>query len=571
MTDTSTEAAGPDDVLGNGSDPGPLEATVRAAEQMTGGQALVAALTAHGVEVVFGIPGTHNLEIYRHLSDVGLRHVSPRHEQGAGYAADGYARTTGRPGVAIVTSGPALLNAAAAVGQAYSDSVPVLVISPGLPLRHPALGNGILHETKDQGAALAAVAAASIRVTSVAQIPIAVAQAFAIMTSGRPRPVHLEVPLDVLTESGDVVIASAVRRSPAPAPATATAAAAARLGGAATPVLLIGGGARAASAEVRALAERLGAAVVTTANGKGVLPEDHPLSLGAGIHLAAVADLVAGADVVVAIGTELAPSDLWNGPLPIRSPLIRIDVDPVAVVTNVVPDLALVGDAALTVAALLELLGETPADSGTPPAEQVATWRARKANDAAAEGAEWLDIVRALAEALPRDAIVANDSAMVCYYGAIANLPVHLPSSFLYPVGFGTLGYGLPAAIGAKVANPQRPVVALLGDGGVMFTLAELATAADLGVPLPVIIVDNAGYGEIRNEMIGRDDPVHAVTFRSPDFAALGRALGCRAVTITDPVELTQAVREALTADVATVIHVIHRDPAASIVEGARS
>ncbi|MDO5712506.1 MAG: thiamine pyrophosphate-binding protein, partial [Micrococcales bacterium] len=291
---------------------------MRVPVRMTGGQAVVAALAAQGVEVVFGIPGTHNLEIYRHLGDVGLRHVGSRHEQGAGYAADGYARTTGLPGVAIVTSGPALLNAAAAVGQAYSDSVPILVISPGLPLRHPGLGNGILHEAKDQGAAMAAIAAASIRVTTVAEIPVALAQAFAIMTSGRPRPVHLEVPINVLAESGDVVIASTVRRELAAASATETAAAAARLGGAAAPVLLIGGGARAASVEVRALAERLGAPVVTTANGKGILPEDHPLALGAGIHLAAVADLVAGADVVVAIGTELAPSDLWNGPLPIR-------------------------------------------------------------------------------------------------------------------------------------------------------------------------------------------------------------------------------------------------------------
>ncbi len=574
MTETTARASGPDRVPAHDHSPEQMEATVRTPEQMTGGHAVVAALAAHGVEVVFGIPGTHNLEIYRHLRDVGLRHVSPRHEQGAGYAADGYARTTGRPGVAIVTSGPALLNAAAAVGQAYSDSVPVLVISPGLPVRHPALGNGILHEAKDQGAALAAIATASIRVTSVAEIPVALAQAFAIMTSGRPRPVHLEVPLDVLAESGEVVIAATVQRAPAPAPAAETAAAAARLGGAATPVLLVGGGARAAAAEVRALAERLGAPVVTTANGKGVLPEDHPLALGAGIHLAAVADLVAGADVVVAIGTELAPSDLWNGPLPIRGLLVRIDVDPVAIVTNVVPDVALVGDAALTVATLLEALGQVPAGSGSPAAEaaeQVAMWRTRKDNDAAAEGAEWLDIVRALAEALPRDAIVANDSAMVCYYGAIANLPVHLPASFLYPVGFGTLGYGLPAAIGAKVANPERPVVALLGDGGVMFTVAELATAADLAMPLPVVIVDNSGYGEIRNEMIDRDDPVRAVTFRSPDFAALGRALGCRGVTITDPAELTQAVREALAADVATVIHLIHRDPAASIVEGARA
>lgn len=542
--------------------------------RMTGGEAVVAALAANGVETVFGIPGTHNLEIYRHLGDHGIRHVAPRHEQGAGYAADGYARSTGRPGVAIVTSGPALLNAAAAIGQAYSDSVPFLVVSPGLPVRHPALGNGILHEAKDQGAAIAAVAAASIRATSVAEIPVAVAQAFAIMTSGRPRPVHLEIPLDVLAESADVRVAAGVSVAPTAAPADAIGAAAALLGRATRPVLLVGGGARRAAAQVRGLAERLGAPVVTTTNGKGVLDEDHPLALGAGIHLPAVADLVARADVVVAVGTELAPSDLWNGPLPIHCPVVRADIDPVGMVTNIVPDIALVGDAALTLDGLLATLAPvSPVESAgdtTDTTDTVAVWRSRKAADAAAEGAEWVSLIAALADALPRDAIVAADSAMVCYYGAIANLPAHEPSSFLYPVGFGTLGYGLPAAIGAKVAQPGRPVLALLGDGGVMFTVAELATAAALGQPLPVVIVDNAGYGEIRNEMIDRDDPVRAVTFPSPDFAALGRALGCLGVTVTTAADLAVAVREALVADTATVIHVVHHDPASAIAEGAR-
>ncbi len=552
--------------------------------RMTGGQALVAALAANGVQVAFGIPGTHNLELYRYLGDHGIRHVSPRHEQGAGYAADGYARSSGRPGVALVTSGPAVLNAAAAMGQAYSDSIPILVVSPGLPVRHPALGNGILHETKDQGAAVAAVAAASIRPTSVAEIPVAVAQAFAILRSGRPRPVHLEIPLDVLAEQAEVTIVTGTPTAPAGAPAEAVAAAARLLGAAARPVLLVGGGARWAASQVRALAERLGAPVVTTTNGKGVLPDDHPLALGAGIHLAAVADLVAQADVVGVIGAELAPSDMWNGPLPITCPVVRVDVDPVGVVTNVVPDVALVGDAARTLDDLLATLdpdgmppSSVPGDASQQPggvssaaAETAAQWRSRKADDAAAEGAEWLEIVGALAEALPRDAVLAGDSAMVCYYGAISNLPAYQPSSFLYPVGFGTLGYGLPAAIGAKVAHPDRPVVALLGDGGVMFTVAELATAAALRQPLPVVIVDNSGYGEIRNEMIDRDDPVRAVTFAAPDFAALGRALGCRGVTVTSPTDLTDAVRAALTVDTATVIHVVHDDPASTIAEGAR-
>jgi acetolactate synthase-1/2/3 large subunit len=271
-----------------------------------------------------------------------------------------------------------------------------------------------------------------------------------------------------------------------------------------------------------------------------------------------VRDLVADADVVLAVGTELAPSDLWNGPLPLADRLVRIDVDAVGCLANATPAVALIGDAGATLDALLDALPET---TGGPGAERAASWRGRKQQEARAEGAEWLPIVEQLAEVLPPDAIVAGDSAMVCYYGVLTNLATSRSGSFLYPTGFGTLGYGLPAAIGAKVAAPDAPVVALLGDGGIMFTLAELATAADLGLPLPVLVVDNSGYGEIRNEMIDRDDPVHAVTFRSPDFAAIGRAVGCDGVTLDGPAGLADAVRRALGADRPTVLHLRH-DPA---------
>ncbi len=517
---------------------------------MTGGEALVAALVDHGVELVFGIPGTHNLEIYKHLSLQGVRHVSTRHEQGAGYAADGYARTTDKVGVAVVTSGPALLNAATAVAQAWSDSVPVLVVSPGLPLRHPATGNGLLHETRDQGAAMRALSAASLRATGVAEIPTTVAQAFALMTSGRPRPVHLEVPLDVLEETAEVTRVAPLLRATSLPSEQSLADSAARLEGARRPVMLVGGGAKRAAAEVRELAELLGAPVVTTTNGKGILPEDHELALGAGVHLPAVRALVEEADLVVAVGTELAPADLWYGELPVAGKLVRIDIDPVGAVTNAAPAVALVGDAAAT-------LGELAKRVSRPPAGlDVEGWRERKRDDSRREGAEWTTLVGAMAEALPRDVILSTDNAMACYYGAMANVASYTPASFLFPTGYGTLGYGLPAAIGAKLGNPDRPVVAMLGDGGIMFTVQELATAAVLGLALPVVVVDNNGYGEIRNEMVERHDPVHAVDFPAPDFAALGRALGCRGVTLDDPAEVTAHIREGLTADRPTVIHV---------------
>ncbi|GAA2381592.1 thiamine pyrophosphate-binding protein [Nonomuraea africana] len=513
---------------------------------MTGGQALVRALARHGVDTVFGIPGTHNLEIYAALAAHGVRHVGTRHEQGAGYAADGYARMTGRPGVAVVTSGPAVLNAAAAIGQAYSDSVPVLLVSPGMPLRHPGAGNGLLHETRER--AMGAVAARSLRVTSVAEIPVAVAQAFAEMTGGRPRPVHLEIPFDVLEEEATAPDVAPLPRTVHRPAGEDLDAAAAVLGAARLPLIIAGGGARAAAGALPALAERLGAPVVTTANGTGVVPGDHPLALGAGPHLAAVRAAAEEADAVLVVGSELAPADLWNGPLPLDGKVVRIDVDPVQAVTNARPEVVLVGDAGAALDGLLARLG--PSAAAVPP--HVARWRERMRAEAEREGARWLGIVRALAAALGPDGVVAGDSAMACYYGALPNLGGRL----LYPAGFGTLGYGLPAAIGAAVAGPGRPVAALMGDGGLMFTVAELATAVQLGLPLPVVVVDNGGYGEIRAEMAARHDPVHAVDLPSPDFPLLAHALGAYGTAAEDPEALRAALVAALKADRPTLIHV---------------
>lgn len=527
---------------------------------MTGGEALIAALAAHGVDTIFGIPGTHNLSAYAAMKRHGIRHISPRHEQGAGYAADGYARSSGRPGVCLTTTGPAILNAATAALQAYSDSVPVLFVSPGMPLRHPGRGNGLLHEVKDQSGAMAAILGRSHRVTSVAEIPLAVAQAWTDLTGGRPRPVHLEIPLDLLEERAEVTVVDPVPATACtPAPESVTAGAAA-CAGARRPVLVVGGGARRAGAEVIALAEAVGAPILATSNGKGIVPEDHPLFVGAGLQHRCVLDLMDDSDLVIAVGTEFAPSDWWIGLPDLSGKVLRIDVDPAGIVTNVVPAVPVVGDAAVALRALRAEL-DRPAPAGA--AQRAAQWRDRHRQAARAEGEPWLPIVSAIAEALPRDAIVAADSAMACYYGALSNLPLHRPGAFLYPTGAGTLGFGLPAGIGAKIADPDAAVLVLQGDGGTMFTVAELAAAAELGIALPVVVVDNGGYGEIRNEMADRGEPVHAVALGRPDFPALARSLGCHGVRAADPAELTGAVKAALEADRPTLIHVREESRAA--------
>ncbi|WP_394620582.1 thiamine pyrophosphate-binding protein [Lentzea sp. JNUCC 0626] len=521
--------------------------------RLSGADALVRALVAHGTELVFGIPGTHNLGIYRALADHDVKHVTPRHEQGAGFAADGYARVTGKPGVCLTTSGPAVLNAMTAVTQSYSDSVPVLLISPGMPLRHPGRGNGTLHEVRHQSVALEAVIGYSNRVQSVAEIPLAVAQAFAHMTSGRPRPAHLEIPLDLIDALDGVVEVPPLVLAHPPADAVTIAAAAKRLNAAVAPGMIIGGGAKAAAEQITLLAERLGAPVVTTANGKGIVSEHHPLSIGAGLHHEAVADFVAECDAVLAIGTELASTDLWNGPLTFPGDLIRVDVDPAQMITNALPDYPLVGDAEATVAELNQRLGNPAATVDTARADR---WRQLFTAQARTQGTPWLPLVGSLADALAPGAIIAGDSAMACYYGALSNLRLDRPASFLYPTGFGTLGYGLPAAIGAKMAAPERQVVALHGDGGIMFTLAELATAAQERLPLPVIVADNGGYGEIRREMVDRSEPVHGVNLPGVDFVKVAHGLNCHGVTVDDEDRLTTALRKSFTADRPTVIHV---------------
>ncbi|WP_329531144.1 5-guanidino-2-oxopentanoate decarboxylase [Streptomyces sp. NBC_01450] len=531
----------------------------------TGGEALVRALAAHDVTQAFGIPGTHNLEIYRHLAAYGVRHTTPRHEQGAGYAADGYARVTGRPGVVITTTGPALLNVTAAVGQAYSDSVPLLVVSPGMPLRHPRLATGLLHEMRSQTEALRGVAAFSHRVSSVAEIGAAVARAFTLFRTRRPRPVHLEVPLDLLTAAetaGPVRLAPAATAGPVP-DAEALRRAARTLGEARRPALVLGGGARGAAASCLALAEACGAPVVTTANGKGIVPERHPLSLGVSLHTEAVQKWLAGRDVVLAVGTELAESDFWSPPTALGGTLVRADLDPDQMHSGLPTDIALVGDARASLEGLLSEMGlharvrhDVPDPRGGVDVDEVAAVRDARYAGSAARDARWIPYLRAIRGVLADDAVLTSDSAQCCYYGALPHLPLGPAGRYLHPTGFGTLGYALPAAIGAKVACPERQVVALSGDGGLQFTVQELATAAQLRLPLPVVVFDNGGYGEIRDEMAARGDRPTAVDLAPVDLPALARAYGGQGTRVCHPDELALALTEALRTPGPTLIAV---------------
>ncbi|MEV6414419.1 thiamine pyrophosphate-binding protein [Kribbella sp. NPDC051718] len=534
------------------------------AEVVTGGAAVIDSLVANGVRHVFGIPGTHNLELYRYLPASGIRHIVTRHEQGAGYAADGYARVTGGPGVLITTSGPGITNAITALATSYADSVPTLAISPGPPRGTVGKDVGWLHELKNQQGALDAVCDRSIRVESADELPETIADIFAGFRTRRPRPVHLEIPVDVLEGEW-------VRRTATPPPAAlpadldsvAIGNLITALGQATRPLLIAGGGARGAGEEIRALAAR-GVPVLTTVNGKGILDETDPLSLGASIRLAAAHQAVAEADLVIAVGTELGDSDLWGGVLE-SAQVIRIDLDPGQLHKNLRADLAITGDAQQILHAVVtnshftaERERETAA-AGRPEAEaagaaeHVVGWRRAIVAEAAKDAGAWAEVQRVLAGVLPADAVVAGDSSQVTYYGTVHYWPFTPANRLLYPTGYATLGYGLPAAIGAKIAAPERAVVGLFGDGAAMFTIQELVTATELKLALPIVVADNGGYAEIREQMVDRGIAPQAVDLYQPDLPALARAIGAYGVEAT--IETLGALTaEALTADRPTLI-----------------
>jgi acetolactate synthase-1/2/3 large subunit len=517
-----------------------------------GGAAVVETLAAHGVDTVFGIPGTHNLELYRHLAPCGIRPVTPRHEQGAGYAAEGYARVTGRPGVVLTTSGPGLTNAMTAAATAYAESQPVLIVSPGVPTGTEGADLGLLHETKDSSGAMGHLVRWSRRVGSPDEAADAVAEAFASFRGTRPRPVHVEVPVDVLEQewTGSPWVGAATP-PPEPDPA-AVRRAAALLGGARRPLVVAGGGAVDAAAEVRALAETLGAPVATTANGKGVLDEGHPLAVGAAVRLRALQRAAADSDVLLVVGSELGDSDLWEGRITAQT-VLRCDIEPGQLHKNCPADVALLGDAATTLRAVWAALPARP-----PAPDRAAELRGACRAEARADAGSYAEINAAVRAALPAGGVLAGDSSQVTYLGSVHFFDLPAPRRFCYAPGYATLGYGLPAAIGAALGAPERPVVALLGDGAFMFCVQELATAVDLGLPLPIVVVDNGGYREIREQQAARSIPPVGVDLPAPDLAALAAAFGAHGARTTDPGALPALVADALSADRPTVIHLEH-------------
>ncbi len=526
-------------------------------EPLSCGHALVRLLEQYGVDTVFGIPGTHTLELYRGLAHSRIRHVQPRHEQGAGFMADGYARVSGRPGVCFLIAGPGLLNAATAIAQAYSDSVPMLVISSATAPSPTGIPEGHIHELPDQAATMSSITKWSDMAGSSAELPGLLARGFAALSHGRRRPVHIALPLDVM--NGEAM------RFPAPeAPAITDEApdlalverSAAILRQAERPVIILGGGGSDCGPQVTSLAERLGAVMLTTISAKGALPEDHPLHAGALLTRPGGWRAVQEADVVLALGTELAASDTWAEPLKFNGQLIRVDIDAVSLRNSPPPALAIQADLTRFLSILLQAVPEDPGAPLRSSATDAAAALRAEARTASSPPQEWhLRALEAIREAIPEDAIVTADMAQVAYTANVAFRCLR-PRSYLYPVGLSTMGYALPAAIGAKLAAPSRAAVALTGDGGLLFTIAELGTAVELGLPIVVLLWNNDGLGQIRDRMTSRNIPPIGVNPRNPDFLAVARAFGCRSARPASAAGLKREIRAALRRNVPTVIEV---------------
>ena len=511
-----------------------------------GGAAIIRALEENGVRDVFGIPGTHNLELYRALAPSGIRHVLMRHEQGVGYAADGYARVSGSPGVCITTSGPGVANIAAAVGTAYADSVPLLVISPGVNRGRERADSGTLHEVKDQRAHMEAISAQGIRAADAAHAAAVIHEFFASQGRRRPRPLYLEVPVDVLESrcSLDEMPGPITYGAPSADPA-ALSRAAVILDHAERVAVVVGGGGREAGPHAVELSSRLGAVIVTTVNGKGAVDESHPASLGAAIRFAEVQRYLEEADALVLVGTEVAESDLWGPSLRPRGRVIRIDIDPAQAHKNVMADVALIAPAQEALASLAGLVAARAGGTATA-AEEAARLRPAAMEAALADGAAFAELHAELRASLPDDTVLAGDSSQATYFGSVHFFGLSPAGRFIYPAGFATLGYGLPAAIGAKVADPERPVVAVVGDGAFLFSAIELASAADLGFGLPVVVANNHGFAEIREEMAERGMTPSAVSWREVDLPLLARACNGRGEVAVGAREVARLVEGAL-------------------------
>ncbi|WP_296244527.1 MULTISPECIES: 5-guanidino-2-oxopentanoate decarboxylase [unclassified Psychrobacter] len=525
---------------------------------LTCGELLVQWLEYYGVETVFGIPGVHTVELYRGLPNTDIRHVTPRHEQGAGFMADGYYRASGKVGVCFIITGPGMTNIMTAMAQALADSIPMLVISSVNKVKDTGSGEGHLHELHDQQGMVSQVALTSKTIWQPESLPKVIAEAFALFSGARPGPVHIQLPIDVITadashvarppkvnntlnHQADAGLTQPQIMRPLPNPAQLDLIVE-TLKLAKNPVILYGGGCVDVDHDAQKLSELIDAPTFLTINAKGLLPPAHPLSLGSNQSLEIGRAIISEADLVLAIGTELGETDydvFFNSEFQINGTLIRIDCDAQQLQRPFIADIAVLSDAQRAVSGLCSRLENNALDhqAAARVAEAKQAIIAAMTSDFAGQNA-LLQLIRDEV----KDVIFVGDSTQPVYSGNLGFEALATRRWFNSSTGFGTLGYGLPAAIGAMIGS-NVPVVSLIGDGGIQFTIAELICAAELELPLIVLLWNNQGYGEIRRYMEEGGLPLIGVNIKTPNFEPLAAGFGAGYRRITDKQQLLDALQ----------------------------
>ncbi|WP_436777401.1 thiamine pyrophosphate-binding protein [Yinghuangia sp. YIM S09857] len=517
----------------------------------TGGHALARQLVAEGVDTVFGLPGDQLMAALDAFVDSPeLRYIVTRHEQATTYMADGYARASGRPGVAMVVPGVGVYNAATGLATAYACSSQVLLIA-GQVNRH-GIGKdlGLLHDVHDQLDVVRPITKWAERVIHPDGIAPAVHEAFERMHTGRPRPTEIEIPPEAFAEPTDALTLPAANPPRSSAPQDRLEQAAALLAGSSAPLVVAGGGVVLgdASAALTEVVDLLQALVVTTREGKGAIDDRHPLSVGTMWVNPRMRPVLDAADVVLAVGTRFQGMGLRPD-----QKLVHLDVDAEQIGRNHPADVAVAGDAALSLAALADLLRGR--GNRASRADEGRAARAKAERELAAIGPQW-EMVRALRQGIPDDGVLVCDTTSVAYMCHMA-YPVYAPRTYLSTSYMGTLGFGYPAALGVKVARPDVPVVTVTGDGGFLFASNELATAVQHGIHTVTVVFDDSAYGnsnrDQRDRFGGRE---YGTVLRNPDWSALARAFGAEAEVVDDITNLAEVLARACAAECSTVVSV---------------
>jgi len=524
----------------------------------TGGQAIIETLLTEGVTQAFGLISVHTVHIYDALRAVRdrLRLVGGRHESAVVYMADGYARASGKPGVCFTSTGPGAANSVGAMGEAYHCSSPVLNITSNVESALINSGRGALHEPKDQLGMFRSVTGWNALVERVEDIPANLHQAFDRFLTERPRPIEIEVPTDVLGQPAEVEITPAPPRKCRPAPPEAVQQAADLLAAAARPVIWAGGGAISSDAtpELVQLAEMLGAPVTTSYGGKGAIPDDHPLALGCSIGGRVygrnpVFDFIGGCDAALVVGGSLPYRITAGTGLKLPAQLVHIDIDPSAFDRNYPAAVRVTGDAKAALGQLIERLRGKILPASAAFATEVKALRERIRQSLRESGPNQQRAMEVIRSALPRDAIIVADPTMAGYW-ATRGMACYGPRTYIAPHGWTSIGFAFPAALGAKVARPDRPVLVLTGDGGLQLNVQELGTAAQYGIKVIVLVFNDSAWGVLRDRQ--RDyfgARYYATDLVDPDFVKLAGAYGLAATRVSTLGELSRALTDALRRD----------------------